>query len=133
MENDYEANAISANTQPSCTFANLPTTKQENADEGTKSAPDKFCVRVSPYVLIGVLSFIVFGLPITEVVTGSVFKNQCPINPLIPIYLIVTGVATLTLILLIILMVRFLLSLKNIQCYSFFRLFQKSHRFSLFY
>lgn len=48
----------------------------------------------------------VFALPITQIVLGSLYINQCPINNLIPIHLIITGVSTLLLFTVVIIQVR---------------------------
>ena len=52
-----------------------------------------FCFLLALIAII----FFVFSLPITQIVIGSLYINQCPVNNLIPIHLIVTGVSTLIL------------------------------------
>jgi len=54
-------------------------------------------------------------IPILEIAIGGAFRNQCPINSNIPVYLIVTGVCGLASILLALAVVRDDLSKKSIQ------------------
>ncbi|XP_077143600.1 transmembrane protein 272-like [Ranitomeya variabilis] len=42
-----------------------------------------------------------FGLSIAMITIGVLYKNECPLNPLIPIYLIVSGASYLLTILLL--------------------------------
>ena len=55
---------------------------------------------------IGII-LVVCSLPITQIVIGSLYINQCPVNSFIPIHLLVTGLTTFILLIICILTVRF--------------------------
>lgn len=58
----------------------------------------------SMYCFITLCVLLIF--PILEVAIGASFKDQCPIQPFIPIYLIVAGSCSMVAILLILIVVR---------------------------
>lgn len=79
------------------------------------------------FAFIGIV-LCVCALPITQIVIGSLFIHQCPVNNFIPIHLIITGLATFTLLIICILTVRVFLSDKTMNI-SLRRFFVKNHRF----
>jgi len=40
------------------------------------------------------VTLLVFALPISQIIIGSLYIHSCPMNDLIPIYLIVAGILT---------------------------------------
>jgi hypothetical protein len=108
MDNDYEAKGT-PNNQSSYTLPDSSSTEQESLLQGTKPVGGKVLSTALIFFVIGAVVILVVGIPVTQVIIGSLHMNQCPINPLIPIYLIVAGVATLLLIMFIILKVRLFL------------------------
>lgn len=50
--------------------------------------------------LIILLLALASAIPIAQLIVGSLHKNECPMNPMIPKYLIVAGAAGITLIVL---------------------------------
>ena len=108
MENDYEAK-VTPNIQSSYLLPDSSSTQQESVSQGTKPVGGKVLTTTLAFFVIGAAFIVVTGIPITQVIIGSLHKNQCPINPLIPIYLIVAGVVSLVLLMLMILTVRFFL------------------------
>ncbi|CAF3731120.1 unnamed protein product [Rotaria sordida] len=90
MENDCKATATYS-TQPFDTLSESPSTKQKTEVIRWNAK------RVLWICLIGLIALFVFvGIPLTQLIIGSLYKDKCPVNPYIPIYLIVTGAATLT-------------------------------------
>jgi hypothetical protein len=111
MENDYETK-VTSNTQPYDKLSDSSSNKEKTVSHITKMT-DASVGTILLACLIGLLALIIVaGIPLTQVIVGSLFKNQCPIDPHIPIYLIVSGAATLTLLITLILHVRFFLQLK---------------------
>jgi hypothetical protein len=67
------------------------------------------CFSVSLTFWLIVLVIAIIGIiPLTQLIVGSVHKNNCPMNYLIPIYLIVAGVIGLFIIIISIIQVKFL-------------------------
>jgi hypothetical protein len=94
---------------------NLFQRMKQSADQGLIT----FCLLLVFILMI----LIVLALPISQIVIGSLYKNQCPMNYLIPIHLIITGVAMLILLIIIILKVIFFLNITKtliIYIYIFF-------------
>ena len=110
MENDYEAK-FKPSTQSYDTLSESSSAIEKTnilKIEATRcNARTILCA--CPFVLLALILFL--GIPVVQIVIGSLYKNECPVNPRIPIYLIVTGVATLTLIPTVILAVRFVYNL----------------------
>ena len=106
MKNDCEANG-KGSTRPYDTLSESSLTEQKPIVEKTEetSCNARTICYACPFVLLGILLFL--GIPLVQIIVGTLYKNECPINPLIPIYLIVTGVVTLTLLPTIILGVTF--------------------------
>ena len=49
-----------------------------------------FCPRDS-FIIVAIILSILSALPLTALIIGSVEFNQCPIQPLIPVWLVVGG------------------------------------------
>ena len=107
MENDCEAK-VKPSTQSYDTLSESSLTKEKTNIQNTEAINSnaRTILCACPFVLLALVLFL--GIPLVQIVIGSLYKNECPVNPLIPIYLIVTGVATLTLIPTVILAVRFI-------------------------
>ncbi|CAF1001005.1 unnamed protein product [Rotaria sordida] len=90
MENDCKATATYS-TQPFDTLSESSSTKQ-------KTEVIRWNAKTVLWTcLIGLIALFVFvGIPLVQIIIGSLYKDKCPVNPYIPIYLIVTGAATLT-------------------------------------
>ncbi|CAJ1055162.1 uncharacterized protein LOC124063914 [Xyrichtys novacula] len=50
------------------------------------------------HVVIGFGAFLLLAFPIAEIILGAVYLHECPISPLLPVYLVVLGVFTLMLL-----------------------------------
>lgn len=82
--------------------------------------------------LLGFIGIIlaVCSLPITQIVIGSLYINQCPVDNFIPIHLLITGLATLILLIICVLTVRFFFLLKcDFRKIYFYRFFVKNRQF----
>jgi hypothetical protein len=77
----------------------------ENFFQRIKQSADQGLITFCLLLVFILMILIVFALPISQIVVGSLYKNQCPIDYLIPIHLISTGVAMLILLIIIILQV----------------------------
>lgn len=55
------------------------------------------CKIIAAFIFVTIMCLAFIALPVTEIVIGSLNINQCPIDPRIPIYLIVAGIAVLIL------------------------------------
>ncbi|CAF2990408.1 unnamed protein product [Rotaria socialis] len=97
MENDCEAK-VTPSTQPYDTLSESPSTKTKTNLQNTEAivCNARTIFYACPFVLLALL--ILLGIPLLQIIIGSLCKNECPVNPLIPVYLLVMGVATLTLI-----------------------------------
>jgi hypothetical protein len=65
-----------------------------------------FSVSLALWLIILVIAIIGI-IPLTQLIVGSVHKNNCPMNHLIPIYLIVAGVIGLFILIISIIQVSF--------------------------
>ncbi len=89
--------------------------KRDNFFKRTKrSAGEVLSTSCLLFIFIGII-ILVSATPIIQVIVGSLYKNSCPMNHLIPIYLIVAGVATLTLFIISIIKVIFFLNMLYIN------------------
>ena len=57
------------------------------------------------FLLIVLIIAIIGVVPLTQLIVGSMHKNACPVQKLIPIYLIVSGVVGLVFIIILMLQV----------------------------
>lgn len=105
MKNDCEAK-LKPSTQSYGTLSESSSTREKTNVQKTEAirCNARTILCACPFVLLAFILFL--GIPVVQIVIGSLYKNECPVNPRIPIYLIVTGVASLTLIPTVILAVR---------------------------
>ena len=54
-----------------------------------------------------VILCLLLAIPILQIVIGTIYRDVCPINPKIPIYLIVSGASTIACIVVLLLVVRY--------------------------
>ncbi|CAF2151985.1 unnamed protein product [Rotaria magnacalcarata] len=97
MENDCEAK-VTPSTQPYDTLSESPSTKTKANLQNTEAivCNARTILYACPFVLLALLIFL--GIPLLQIIIGILYKNECPVNPLIPVYLVFTGVAALTLL-----------------------------------
>ncbi len=110
MESD-----ISTNIQSSGKMSDPLLNKRENFFKRTKRSAGEVLSISCMFTLFIALILIISAFPITQVIIGSLYKDLCPMNYLIPIYLIVAGVSTLTLFIISIMKVVFFLKISFIN------------------
>ncbi len=110
MESD-----ISPNIQSAGKMSDPLLNKRENFFKRTKRSTSEVLTITGALILFIALIIVVSAVPITQVIIGSLYKDSCPINSLIPIYLIVAGVTTLTLLIVTIINVIFFLNMSFIK------------------
>ncbi|CAF1516128.1 unnamed protein product [Rotaria sordida] len=76
----------------------VPSTKIERVVQYVKRNSKNAFIIVLVFIVLFALLALIFAVPIAQVIIGFSHKNSCPINHLIPIYLIVAGFATLVLL-----------------------------------
>lgn len=96
FETDTKKEMSNRNTYADSTI-NVQVIEQPRAKPSSHSSSCCDCLRVTSavsfaiFVIILMLAF-AFGISLTQLIIGSLYKNNCPINKMIPIYLIVAGV-----------------------------------------
>ncbi|CAF1317299.1 unnamed protein product [Rotaria sordida] len=80
------------------TTSYVPSTKIGRVVQYVKRNSKNAFIIVLVFIVLFALLALIFAVPIAQVIIGFSHKNSCPINHLIPIYLIVAGFATLVLL-----------------------------------
>lgn len=83
--------------------------QEKKKSKSTLDLPTK----IAGFIFAGLICLLVFGIPIAEISVGSIFIHECPIEPRIPIYVIVRGASSLLVLILLCVLVRFLLYCKT--------------------
>ena len=73
------------------------------------AASDKFAPSSLGSKVLGLLAVITFVLSLIQIIVGGLNKNYCPMNPYIPLYLLVAGVLGIVLLVVLVIVVSFLL------------------------
>lgn len=128
MESD-----ISANIQSTGKMSDPLLNERENFFKRTKrSAGEVLSISCMLVLFIGLI-IVISAIPIVQVIMGSLYKDSCPINYLIPIYLIVAGCTTLTLLIVSIMKVIFFINKSVVNTSFFYRLLWKNQLSGVFY
>jgi hypothetical protein len=91
----------------------IPSNDQESSFQKlTSFGKTMFSVSLALWLIVLIVA-IIGVIPLTQLIVGSLHKNGCPMNHLIPIYSIIAGVVGLLLILIPIFQVSFYLNLAN--------------------
>ncbi|CAF1203159.1 unnamed protein product [Rotaria sordida] len=84
--------------QQSDTAHYVPSTKIGRGVQYVRRNSKNAFITAFVFIALFALLALIFAVPIVQVYIGFTYKNSCPINHLIPIYLIIAGFVTLALL-----------------------------------
>ncbi|CAF1059805.1 unnamed protein product [Rotaria sordida] len=90
MESKYDIEAT-----PVMKSSDFSSNEQENFIKRKIHSIDKKLALPCVILLCIAVIILVFGIPITQVIIGSIYFNSCPLDNRLPIYLVIAGIGTL--------------------------------------
>jgi len=85
----------SFNIEPSSEMNNPSLVKKQNFLKRMKQSAGNTLIFTCLVLLLLLIIIALVAMPISQIILGSLYKNSCPMNDHIPVYLILAGIGSL--------------------------------------